>query len=50
MYESLFKNLHISIIILLILVLSIIVIVREDFIDILNNNSVTSECQSCGRS
>ena len=50
MYESLFKNLHISIIILLILVLSIIVIVREDFIDILNNNSVTSECQTCGGS
>ena len=50
MYESLFKNLHISIIILLILVLSIIVIVREDFLDILDNNSVTSKCQTCGGS
>ena len=48
--ESLFKNLHISIILLIILVLSLIVIVREDFIDILDNNSVTSECQSCGGS
>jgi len=50
MYESLFKNLHISIIVLIILVLSIIVIVREDFLDILDNNSVASECQTCGGS
>ena len=46
-HESLFKNLHISIIILLIVVLSIAVIVREDFMDILDNNSIASECQTC---
>ena len=44
---SLFKNLHISIIILLVLVLSIIIIVREDFVDILDNNSVATQCQTC---
>ena len=49
-HESLFKNLHISIIILIIIVLSLIVIVREDFIDILDNNSVASKCQTCGGS
>jgi len=49
-HDSLFKNLHISIIVLIILVLSIIVVVREDFLDILDNNSVASECQTCGGS
>jgi hypothetical protein len=45
--ESFFKNLHISIILLIIVVLSMIVIVREDFIDILDNNSVAPKCTTC---
>ena len=46
-HDSLFKNLHISMILLIVIVLSIVVVVREDFLDILDNNSVTSECKSC---